>query len=167
MMDTGKVLAAADGAVATITLNRPERLVGLDTPTLAAVNDAFARMASDSTIRAVVLSGAGRAFCAGADVKESGRIIDAAEATEIGAVSAVVLGKELMAVAREFAGRLAAGPSVAIGLAKENIQDHWNTTIESTLRNEFRAAGICPATADHEEGLQAANEKCPPQFIGY
>jgi 2-(1,2-epoxy-1,2-dihydrophenyl)acetyl-CoA isomerase len=263
MTDSSRVLSATDGAVTTITINRPDRMNALDSRTLAALDDAFARAAADAAVRAVIVTGTGRAFSAGADVKEwasgdaggsdapadgwvtlahrlisrvyrlpkpvvaavngvavgggfdlalacdfrigadtsrygavyvnigfapdaggtfllprivgmtrakeliyTGRIIDAAEAAQIGVVSSVVPGSELTAASRELAGRLAAGPSVAIGLAKENIQDHWNSTLESALRNESRAGSICGATADHAEGLQAVNEKRPPQFTG-
>jgi enoyl-CoA hydratase/carnithine racemase len=263
MTDSSRVLSSTEGAVTIITINRPERMNALDSLTLAALDDAFARAASDAAVRAIVLTGTGRAFSAGADVKEwasgdaggndgpadgwvtlahrvvsrvyrlpkpvvaavngvavgagfdlalacdfrigadtsrfgavyvnigfapdaggtfllprivgmtrakdliyTGRIIDAEEAAGIGVLSSVVQGSELIAAARELAGRLASGPSVAIGLAKENIQDHWNSTLEDALRNESRAGSICGATADHVEGLKAVNEKRPPQFTG-
>lgn len=59
-----------DGAVATITLDRPDALNSLTVPLKAALLDAFATVAGDPAIRAVVLTGAGRAFCAGQDLRE-------------------------------------------------------------------------------------------------
>ncbi|HVB10007.1 MAG TPA: enoyl-CoA hydratase-related protein [Bacillota bacterium] len=59
----------ADG-VATITLNRPEVLNSLDEPTGRALIAALRRTAGDRGARAVVLTGAGRGFCAGQDLKE-------------------------------------------------------------------------------------------------
>jgi 2-(1,2-epoxy-1,2-dihydrophenyl)acetyl-CoA isomerase len=61
--------AVADG-VATITLNRPEVLNSLDDATGRALIAALRRAAGDPEARAVVLTGAGRGFCAGQDLKE-------------------------------------------------------------------------------------------------
>ena len=60
----------AAGAVATITLDRPAALNALTVPMKAELLRAFALVARDRGIRAVVLTGAGRAFCAGQDLKE-------------------------------------------------------------------------------------------------
>ncbi len=76
-----KILLREDhGAVARLTLNRPEALNALSDAMLAELKDAFARLSTDSSIRAVVLAGAGKAFCAGHDLKE----MQAARATEDG-----------------------------------------------------------------------------------
>jgi enoyl-CoA hydratase/carnithine racemase len=54
--------------VATVTLNRPERLNAI-TPTLStALRDTMARLGGDDTVRVVIVTGAGRGFCAGADM---------------------------------------------------------------------------------------------------
>jgi 2-(1,2-epoxy-1,2-dihydrophenyl)acetyl-CoA isomerase len=58
----------ADG-VATLTLNRPERLNALSTPILDGLLEALPRLAADPAVAVVVLTGAGRGFCAGGDVK--------------------------------------------------------------------------------------------------
>ncbi len=60
---------AADG-VATITLNRPEAMNGLDVSTKVALRDAAQAAAADDAVRVVVLRGSGRAFCVGQDLKE-------------------------------------------------------------------------------------------------
>jgi len=73
------VLIDTAGAVRVITLNRPERLNALNTDLLAALNDAFAAVADEPAVRAVLLTGAGRGFCAGADLMQglgSGETID-------------------------------------------------------------------------------------------
>ncbi|MBV9026541.1 MAG: enoyl-CoA hydratase/isomerase family protein [Streptomycetaceae bacterium] len=59
----------ADG-LATITLNRPEAMNALDTPTKAALRDVLREAAADQAVRAVLLTGTGRAFCVGQDLKE-------------------------------------------------------------------------------------------------
>jgi 2-(1,2-epoxy-1,2-dihydrophenyl)acetyl-CoA isomerase len=54
-----------NGAIVTITLNRPEKLNAIDYQVGAELYDAFARCEPDPSIRAIILAGAGRAFCAG------------------------------------------------------------------------------------------------------
>src|SRR5271154_648351 len=55
--------------VATLTLNRPDRLNALSTPIMEGLLEALPRLALDADVGAIVLTGAGRAFCAGGDVK--------------------------------------------------------------------------------------------------
>lgn len=60
---------AADG-LATITLNRPDAMNALSTEAKAALRDAVVHASEDGTVRAVLLTGTGRAFCVGQDLKE-------------------------------------------------------------------------------------------------
>jgi 2-(1,2-epoxy-1,2-dihydrophenyl)acetyl-CoA isomerase len=62
-------IETADG-VATVTLDRPDALNALTVPLKEALVEAFRAFASDDAVRAVVLTGAGRAFCAGQDLHE-------------------------------------------------------------------------------------------------
>ena len=65
------ILMRADtGAVAVLTLNSPQSLNALSDRMLAALAAQFSRLATDPAIRVVVLHGAGRAFCAGHDLRE-------------------------------------------------------------------------------------------------
>jgi enoyl-CoA hydratase/carnithine racemase len=59
-----------DGAVATLTLNNPGKLNALSEAMLQALEAELGLLAGESEIRAVILKGAGRAFCAGHDLKE-------------------------------------------------------------------------------------------------
>ena len=68
-MSEDRVLVSRDGAVAHVTLNRPDKRNGLDLPMFEGLIAAGERLAADSSVRAVVLSGAGKAFCAGLDWK--------------------------------------------------------------------------------------------------
>ena len=61
------LLYDADGAVATITLNRPERLNTIVPPMPDEVQDAVERAVADQGVKVIVLRGAGRSFCAGYD----------------------------------------------------------------------------------------------------
>ena len=58
------------GAVARLTLNAPEKLNALSDAMLAALQGEFDRLAQETHIRAVIVAGAGKAFCAGHDLKE-------------------------------------------------------------------------------------------------
>lgn len=65
------ILVKRDGPVAQITLCRPTVLNALDRSTAAELRDAVKDVAIDTTVRAVVLTGAGRAFSAGADLSDA------------------------------------------------------------------------------------------------
>jgi len=68
-MPDGVRVEVAD-AVATITLDRPESLNALTIPMKVALREALGSIAEDRSVRAVVLTGSGRAFCAGQDLGE-------------------------------------------------------------------------------------------------
>jgi 2-(1,2-epoxy-1,2-dihydrophenyl)acetyl-CoA isomerase len=65
------ILFEARAGVAWITLNRPEVLNAFDTAMSRALQERLAEVARDDAVRAVVLTGAGRAFCAGQDLAEA------------------------------------------------------------------------------------------------
>jgi len=60
-------------AIATLTINRPEKLNALNSELSVALNAALSRLAEDESVRVVVLTGAGRAFCAGGDLGAIGQ----------------------------------------------------------------------------------------------
>lgn len=64
------VLIAHSEAVRTITLNRPDTLNSFNGEMLTALLEAFEQAAADASVRAVVVTGAGRAFCAGQDLAD-------------------------------------------------------------------------------------------------
>jgi enoyl-CoA hydratase len=66
------LLVERDGPVAVVTLNRPDALNALSRALRAEISRTFRDLAQDETVRAVVLTGAGRAFTAGIDLKEAG-----------------------------------------------------------------------------------------------
>jgi 2-(1,2-epoxy-1,2-dihydrophenyl)acetyl-CoA isomerase len=74
-----EVEVARDGAVQTITLNRPDVLNAFNRALHAGLRDALGQ-ARDVEVRAVVLTGAGRGFCAGQDLTEFGEAPDVGEA---------------------------------------------------------------------------------------
>jgi len=64
------LLRSDENGIATLTMNAPERLNALSDAMLAALHGAFDDIADDRSIRAVILTGTGKAFCAGHDLKE-------------------------------------------------------------------------------------------------
>ncbi len=69
---------ARDGHVATVTINRPDKLNALDADVLRELDETFATLESAGETRAAVLTGAGKAFVAGADIKAMGEMPPAA-----------------------------------------------------------------------------------------
>ena len=77
-----RILHEMDGAVAILTLNRPEKRNALDKQTLQELTDALGRAAGDERVRVVLLRAAGPDFCAGADLAQLQRIARGADAVE-------------------------------------------------------------------------------------
>ena len=79
-----QLLETIEDGIATLTFNRPERMNALSTPIMEGLLHGLPRLAGDPAVKVVVLTGAGRAFCAGGDVKDmaqGGEQRSAAEAT--------------------------------------------------------------------------------------
>src|SRR5262252_3781418 len=223
--------------IATLTLNRPDRLNALGGSLRDDLHDAVTRSAADPDVRVMVITGAGKGFCSGGDVKAmreapqpiiaavngaaagagmnlalgcdiriastaarftqafvkrglhpdwggtyflprvvgtakacemifTGDVIDAAEAERLGIVSRVVAPEELMPAAYELARRIAAGPPVAIRLAKRSIYASSELDLRAALQVETMAQNICFETEDATEGIRAFGEKRPPVFKG-
>jgi enoyl-CoA hydratase/carnithine racemase len=74
-----ELLVDKDGAIATLTLNRPDRLNAISRPMLAALTQALLECEGDREVRVIVITGAGKGFCAGLDLQ------DAATGSGIGA----------------------------------------------------------------------------------
>src|SRR5438034_6574699 len=80
---TELVLSARQGAVLTLTLNRPETLNALNRQTTQVLTAAFEAAGQDPEVGAIILTGAGRAFCAGADLRDVAARAQAGE-TDLG-----------------------------------------------------------------------------------
>src|SRR5499433_2638924 len=251
-------------SIAMLTLNRPERLNALGDTLRDDLYDAVLRASQDPEIRVLVVTGAGKGFCSGGDVKAmndvkegraerplidkvaplrdrvllamrdapqpviaavngaaagagmnlalgcdirlastaakftqafvnrglhpdwggtyflprivgmakacelifTGEIIDAQEALRLGIVSQVVAPEELMPTAYELARRIAAGPPVAIRLAKRALYHSEETDLRGALEFETFAQNVCSETEDAREGIRAFVEKRAPSFKG-
>jgi len=84
MSDT--VLLERTGAVAVVTLNRPEALNSLVVEMKVALLEAVEAVRDDDSVRAVVLTGAGRAFCVGQDLREHAALLEAGDPAPLSTV---------------------------------------------------------------------------------
>ena len=249
--------------IATLTLNRPDRLNALSTSILDGLLEALPRLGADPDVAVVILTGAGRGFCAGGDVKSmaegtsllnvedavqrlrsrmevsrllheipkptiamvngpaagaglamalacdlrvasesarfitafvkvgfsgdfggsyflsklvgtgkarelyySGEALDAKQALALGVVNQVVPDFELLDATMALARRLAAGPSIALGLIKQNFNAAENGTLAQLLDLEALHQVQTSRTEDHREAARAFVEKRAPVFKG-
>ncbi len=117
------VLYEVGGGIATITLNRPEAMNSLDIATKASLLASLRRAAADADVRCVVLTGSGRAFCVGQDLREhadnlTGKTLDDVWATVDEhytpiALTITTMGKPVIAAVNG----VAAGAGMSIALA--------------------------------------------------
>lgn len=85
MSDT--VLLDVTEGVATVTLNRPDGMNSLTVEAKVALNEAVAEVAADPRVRALVLTGTGRAFCVGQDLKEHAALLEAGDPAPLSTVA--------------------------------------------------------------------------------
>ena len=84
MSDT--VLLERTGAVATLTLNRPEGMNALTVEMKTALLEAMTSVRDDDAVRALVLTGTGRAFCVGQDLREHAALLEAGDPAPLSTV---------------------------------------------------------------------------------
>lgn len=264
MTSSDSVLVSTTEAVATITLNRPAAFNSLDLEAKVALLDALRAAADDPSVRAVVLTGTGRGFCVGQDLREFAtasrtgspaevfttvaehyspacellasmpkpvvaavngaaagagmslalaadfRIaadtatfttaftaigltpdtgmswllprlvgpakaaellmlsptLSALDAAELGLVNSVVPAAELAAAATELAGRLAAGPTLALAAVRRLLRAAGDNSLTESLKMEHEAIVAAGGTKDHAAALTSFLAKQRPEFIG-
>ena len=250
------LLTSDRDGVRTLTLNRPDRKNAINAQLWEELADALRAAARDPDLRALVITGAGGAFCSGADIstpedihprhklrrltevalalheltvptiakvtgvavgagwnlalgcdfvvatpesrfcqifskrglsvdlggswllpklaglQQAKRLvlladmIDADEARSLGLVTWVRAADEIDAFVADLAGRLAAGPPVALAVSKALLNDGADATLREALANEARAQTANFATADSTEAYVAFAEKREPTFTG-
>jgi enoyl-CoA hydratase/carnithine racemase len=163
----------ADG-IATITLNRPDKLNAFTTQMMVDMIAAFDATDADDAVRAVIVTGAGRAFCAGADLSAGGRTFDDTARTEPARVANRVAG-----VQRDGGGLLTLrifdslkpviaavnGAAVGVGVTMQLAMDIRMASTAARYGFVFARRGINPEAASswflpHLVGVQTALEWC-------
>lgn len=128
-MDYETILFENTDGVATVTLNRPGKLNAISSAMLHELRQCFERIRAEPSVRAVILTGAGRAFAAGADLKElasldgvSGR--DASQRGQEVFNQIENLGKPVIAAVRGYVlgGGCELAMAAALRIASENAQ---------------------------------------------
>src|SRR3989441_653612 len=173
------ILVSQEAGVLTITLNRPEKLNAFNPEMHSLLRQAIERAADDADIRAVLLTGAGRGFCAGQDLAERdvsparamglallGEKLSAEDAERWGLIWKALDDDRLLAEANALARALAAGPTKGYGLVKRAIYASAGNSLEAQLdleRDLQRDAGF---SADYREGVSAFMEKREPRYQG-
>jgi enoyl-CoA hydratase/carnithine racemase len=139
------VLRTVEDGVMTLTLNRPDRLNAFNPAMRDELIDAFRDAGQDDSVRVVIVTGAGRAFCAGADLASGGDTFNRA-------------GRATAEDHRDGGGRVALamyecpkpiiaainGPAVGVGLTMTLPADIRLTVPENKLGFVFLARGIAP-----------------------
>lgn len=95
-MSESLILVEKSGAVATVTLNRPTAMNALSRELRTAIAETFEALEADSDVRVVILTGAGKAFCAGLDLKELG--------SDTGGINATIGDKDPVTSIGRFSG---------------------------------------------------------------
>lgn len=138
------VLYAVDAAVATITFNRPDSLNAADSALKEAFLAALQRAGADDDVRAVALTGAGRAFCVGQDLRELQPLYDAPEAD----LSEVVAGFNRCALALAALPKptvaVINGPAAGAGASFAFACDFRLMADTATISLAFAAIGLVP-----------------------
>ncbi len=257
-----ELIYAVRGHVASITLNRPDRYNALNLRMVEKLLEVVLACDEDPEVRAVVLTGAGQAFCAGGDVNEfaeraetlslhlkrllmffhgiisrisrmakpvivgvngvaagagmslamacdlagaaesarftmayskigatpdgsssyflprlvgrrraleltyTNRVLTAREAETWGLVNRVVPDPEFAAAVNALAAELAAGPTLALGRAKQLFLLSEHESLETQMEHETQLIALSSQTADFREGVKAFTEKRKPTFSG-
>jgi enoyl-CoA hydratase/carnithine racemase len=158
-----QILYDVKDQILTITLNRPEKLNAYTGKMQFELIDAFARASADDNVRAVIVTGAGRAFCAGADLSAGAASFDATTnperaARNAGPVGSVDWSDERV---RDGGGRLTLaifeclkpviaavnGPAVGIGVTMQLAMDIRIASESARFGFVFSRRGIVPEAA--------------------
>jgi len=138
----------ADGPVLTITLNRPEKLNAYTAVMGRELEDAFRRADADDAIRAIIVTGEGRGFCAGADISAGAGSFDAAggNSASFGKPSERRSGGFVEAIFTCRKPSIAAinGPAVGVGLTLTLPMDIRIAATEARFGFVFARRGLVP-----------------------
>ena len=132
--------------VLTITLNRPERLNAWTAQMGSELIEAFDRADADDEVRAVIVTGAGRGFCAGADLASGGETFDYRKRERVGEAPRDNGGQFTLRVFRSTKPVIAAinGPAVGVGATMTLPMDVRLAADDARIGFVFARRGIIP-----------------------
>lgn len=150
MTDYEQITYALGDGVLTLTLNRPERLNAFTPVMKNELVDAFDRADSDDDVRAVVVTGAGRAFCAGADLSAGGETFDykrrGGTATEPPRDGGGVVSLRVYECRKPVIAAIN-GPAVGVGITITLPMDIRIASDDAKIGFVFSRRGIVPEAA--------------------
>ena len=138
-----QIVYEVDSAVAVVTLNRPDKLNAMTAQMGAELEDAMAEADGDDDVRAVVITGAGRGFCAGADLGSGGRFGAGWGESER------KLRRMLPMDVRKPVIAAINGPAVGVGLTWPLQADVRYVAEDAKLAFAFVRRGVVPELASH------------------
>ncbi len=139
------VLVAREGAIATLTLNRPERLNAFDLTMGREFTTAFRALSADPAIRVIVITGAGRGFCAGANVALLRDVVQRRDRRTARAI--VELGRTVVTLIRKAPQPVIAsvnGPAAGGGANLALACDVRIASGEASIGQVFNRIGLHP-----------------------
>jgi len=128
--------------VALLTLNRPERLNALSGEMLAGLIDALRRISTDANIGAVVLTGAGRGFCAGGDVKAMAERSEVSLEQRAAAIRNMHQAITLLRTVPQVVIGMVNGPTFGAGLGLAMACDLRIAALSARFGTAFAAIGF-------------------------
>jgi len=144
-VDYEQIRYAVDDGILTVTLHRPERLNAFTTRMMYELLDAFEHADADDAVRVVIVTGAGRAFCAGADLSGGGGAFDYAGGPSIeehrdggGLVALRIFESKKPVIAAIN------GPAVGVGITMTLPMDVRLASSASRMGFVFARRGIVP-----------------------
>jgi enoyl-CoA hydratase/carnithine racemase len=100
------------------------------------------------------------------EILMTGEEVGAAAAERIGLANRVVPDGQALPAALEWAGKLAAGPGLALGTTKRLLENEWTMGLTAALESEAQAQALLLMGQDHRAFYEAFAKKVPPQFTG-
>jgi enoyl-CoA hydratase/carnithine racemase len=145
-MDFEQILTETSDGVLTITLNRPERLNAWTGRMGEELRAAFDLADADDAVRAIIVTGAGRAFCAGADLESGGDTFDYSKRDTAGLAGRDGGGEFTLRVFDSKKPVIAAinGPAVGVGATMTLAMDVRMAADDARLGFVFARRGIIP-----------------------
>ena len=146
-MSYSTILYEIEDNILTITLNRPEALNAFNTPMLEELLDACDRADADDNVKAIIVTGAGRAFCAGADLSSGGKTFNSdARADRNSGINPDGGGRLTLRLYELNKPIIAAinGPAVGVGVTMTLAMDIRLASTQAKFGFVFARRGIVP-----------------------